>query len=751
MKKVELLSPVGNMETLPFAIHNGCDAVYFAGKKFGARKFANNFDEEEIVKAIKYCHLYGVKAYITVNTLMFDDELDEVLEYIDFLYKSNVDAIIMQDIGLIKKVHEIFPNLEIHISTQSHNHNDDGIKFFENLGATRVVLDREMSLDEIKRLDTKLEKEVFVHGALCVSYSGCCLFSSMNGGRSGNRGECVASCRLKYELYKNDEKIKTNGEYLLSTKELNTLNHIKELIEAGIASFKIEGRMKSPEYVGFVTRLYRMMIDKYYNNEDMTLNEEDLYNLKKLYNREFTEGYLFNKFGKELMNIKSPNHLGVELGQVIEYNKKYITIKLTDDVKQEDGIRLPNNEGMILNRIYNKKLLLVNKLQKGDILVIDNKVNLKEKGIVLKTIDKNLMDELKKYDEKKIPVDIRIECKINKPIKIRIDDCWINNYETNVEKEYSMVEKATSSPTSVETIIKQVSKLGNTPLSVNDVIIEADDDIFVPIKDLNELRRMLADEFVELKRNKKKDYQKKEFEENIVTLKKEKVKINALVRNEEQLKTCLDNGINYIYTDNKDLYEKYKEKGNIYLKLPRVILKHSEYNNENLLITEIGALEKYKDNNNIIADYTINVTNNETISLLNEKHAKLITLSPEITIDRLNNLIPNNNLEYIIYGTIELMIMKYCPLKMLVNKDQDKCNLCSLNDKYYLKDQNDNYYPVLNTKHYTHIMHKEPLDNINNIKLCLDKNINNFRIELLDETKEEIEYIIKKIKKELGE
>ena len=200
MKKVELLSPVGNMETLPFAIHNGCDAVYFAGKKFGARKFANNFDSDEIIEAIKYCHLYGVKVYMTVNTLMFDNEINEALEYIGFLHKSNVDALIMQDIGLIKKTHEMYPNLEIHISTQSHNHNDEGIKFFEKLGATRVVLDREMSLDEIKRLKTNLEKEVFVHGALCVSYSGCCLFSSMNGGRSGNRGECVASCRLKYDL-----------------------------------------------------------------------------------------------------------------------------------------------------------------------------------------------------------------------------------------------------------------------------------------------------------------------------------------------------------------------------------------------------------------------------------------------------------------------------------------------------------------------------------------------------------------------
>jgi len=322
MKKVELLSPVGNMATLPFAIHNGCDAVYFSGKKFGARKFAGNFDNNEIVDAIKYCHLYGVKAYVTVNTLMFDNEIESVLEYIDFLHRSNVDAIIMQDIGLMSIVHEMYPNLEIHASTQCHNHNDEGISFFEKIGCKRVVLDREMSLNEIKKLDTKLEKEVFVHGALCVSYSGCCLFSSMNGGRSGNRGECVASCRLKYELYKNNYKIDTDGDYLLSTKELNTLNRVSELIDAGIDSFKIEGRMKSPEYVGFVTRLYRIMIDKYYNHDITTLDAKDLYDLKKLYNREFTEGYLFNQSGKKLMNIKTPNHLGVKVGKVIYYDKK---------------------------------------------------------------------------------------------------------------------------------------------------------------------------------------------------------------------------------------------------------------------------------------------------------------------------------------------------------------------------------------------------------------------------------------------
>ncbi len=747
MKKVELLSPVGNMATLPFAIHNGADAVYLSGKKFGARKFADNFDEEEIVQAIKYAHLYGVKVYVTVNTLVFDDEIEEVSNYIEFLYRSGVDALIMQDIGLIELTHKKFPNLEIHASTQCHNHNLEGIKIFENMGVKRVVLDREMSLEEIKRLNTNLEKEVFVHGALCVSYSGCCLFSSLNGGRSGNRGECVASCRKQYELYKNDQKLRTDGDYLLSTRELNTLGRVKELIEAGISSFKIEGRMKSAEYVGYVTKLYRMMIDKYYNHEDMTLSETDLKDLKKLYNRGFTEGYLFGKSGRELMNIKSPNHIGIPLGNVLEYDSKYIKIKLIEDIKQEDGIRLPNGEGMIVNRLYNDKLLLVNSLEKGQIAIVDNNINLKEKGVVLKTIDKLLIDDLKKYIPKKMPIDISITCRQNQPIKLEVTD-----YENTIGKSYSLVQEAKSSPTFRERIVEQVSKLGNTPFVVNRVVVDIDDNIFVPIKDLNELRRMVIEELISTRENKGPTIVIKEEDKQEKITKDETLRINALVRNEQQLLTCLANDISLIYTDDRELYKKYRERTNIYLRLPRVLLQHPDLQKERLVVTEIGSVLKYSANNEVIADYTLNVTNDNSVRLLEKNNIKMVTLSPEITPERLGNInFQKDNVEYIVYGTMELMIMKYCPVKMLDNNDQNNCNLCSLGNHYYLKDKNDNIYPILNTKHYTHIMHKEPLDNIAMIKECRRRGISNFRIELFDETEEEIEYIIKKIKKELGD
>ena len=273
MKKTELLIPVGNKECLIAAIHNGADAVYLGGKKFGARAYSNNFDEQEMVEAIKLCHLYGVKIYVTVNTMIYNNEVEQVMNYLNFLYTNNVDAVIMQDNGMIELTRKTIPNLEIHVSTQAHNHNKPAIAHYKNIGCTRVVFDRESSLESINSIDVDIEKEVFVYGALCICYSGNCLMSALNGGRSANRGMCVGSCRLPYTLYKND--IKQKEGYLLSTKDLNTLPNLKEILDKGIDSLKIEGRMKSKEYVSIVTKTYRKLIDNYYEGKDTILTKEE--------------------------------------------------------------------------------------------------------------------------------------------------------------------------------------------------------------------------------------------------------------------------------------------------------------------------------------------------------------------------------------------------------------------------------------------------------------------------------------------
>ena len=674
--RTELLSPCGNIECVYQAVNNGADAIYLAGKKFGARKYANNFTEEEIIKTINYCHLYGVKVYITVNTMIYEEEVKECLEYIEFLYKNNVDALIMQDIGLIDTVLKKYPNLEVHASTQCHNHNKEGISFLKSLGVKRIVLDRELSLDEINDIDIDIEKEVFIHGAFCVSYSGCCLFSSMNGGRSGNRGECVGSCRQPYSLIENNKELNIKDKYLLSCKELNTTHHLKELLDNKITSLKIEGRMKSPEYVGYITRIYRKLIDAYYNNLPMNLTETEEDNLKLLYNREFTSGYLFHD---DIINTTTSNHQGLTIGKVIETTKYRLKIKLDKELDMEDGIRFVNsNLGMIVNKIYNEKDLLINKGLPGDIVYVDNKIMLNNLDIVNKTTSSKLNEELKQYPSRKVPVDMIVEAKIGSPLKVEMIDCDKNIVSDTIGK----VEESINNPVSKDRLKESLSKLGNSPFILNNIVINMDTNIFIPISTINEIRRILVDKLITIRCKNNKEIIINNLEDNYYsTPNNSKLSINALVRNEEQLLACINNNIDNIYTTDYNLYTKYKETCNIYYRLDRVMKKYINYKKESLLITELGGVGRYGYTNNVVSDYYLNIANNKAIDLLRRNNIQRITISCELDYDTIKALNTNYNIELIIYGRVELMLMKYCPLKKLLNP----CSVCQDSfNKYYL-------------------------------------------------------------------
>jgi len=738
MKK-ELLSPVGNMASLYQAVHNGADAVYLGGKNFGARMYADNFTKEDLLEAIRYCHLYDVKIYITVNTVIFDDEVEDFVQYIEFLYLNGVDAVIMQDIGMISLVREKFPELEIHASTQCHNHNEEGIKLLKSLGVSRVVLARELSLSEINNIHVDIEKEVFIHGALCVCYSGCCLFSSLNSSRSGNRGECVASCRLPYKLIKNNEEVKTIGNYLLSMKELNTSSRLKEILESDIASLKIEGRMKSPEYVGFITKFYRILIDKYENGEELNFSIEELNNLKTLFNRKFTEGYLFNKSGTEVMNIKNQNHIGLEIGKVIEVSPKYIKIKVNHPLHQEDGIKfLDVDKGMIINKLYDNKMKLTNKIEKGNIAIVDNKINLKTLSRVSITINKELLTSLNKYEEKKINISFGVEAKKNNKLKITITDG-----ANSAMAEGNVVSESVNRPVTKGNIISQLSKLGNTPFKLETIDIVMDNDIFISLKDLNDLRRQLVSDLIEL-RTKISFKRVNEIKNSVQEKIQKDLKITALVRNEEQLISCISENIDSIYVADNLLFNKYKEHPNVYLRTDRVATSYLDYKNFNILATELGAINKYSSNNNVVCDYYLNINNNNSITLLEKLGVKRVCLSPEI--NKIKKIESNIDVEMIVYGRFEVMITKYCPIKMILNNDHKNCSLCLGKDKFYLEDEHHRKYPLLHKKHITHILNHENVDLIKNINNYIDNGINCFRIELFNESSNEVKELINEIR-----
>lgn len=726
--KPELLSPAGDMDALKAAIHHGADAVYLSGQRFGARAFAPNFSNQELIEAFNYAHLYGVKVYVTVNTIIYEHEISEFIKYLKFLYLNGVDAVIMQDIGMINLTRKLLPNLEIHVSTQGHNCNDEVLKLYQQLGVKRVVLARELSLTEINKLTTSIDKEIFIHGALCISYSGCCLFSSLNGGRSGNRGECAGPCRLPYTLIKNNRPIKTKGPFLLSTKELNTILHFKEILQSNIQSVKIEGRMKSPEYVAYVTKLYRHLID----GKPIPQNDNDL---KKLFNRGFTKGHLFNAQNSELMNSKSPNHQGIPIGQIIKIGKK-IAIKLTDTLNQNDGIRFQeSHDGFIINKMYNQKGLLISQGKAGDIIYLDNKFGLKKMEPVLKTTDYQLLKVLRNYPEKKININFHVKAQINKPLIITISD----NTHTITEMG-SLVAKAQNYPLTKDKIKIQLSKLGQTPFTLNKITIDSDPNIFINIKELNELRRKLTSKLIKARIYVDRSLKPIEIEYS-KPKKQNKININVFVRNEAQLQAVLGKADN-IYTDDKQLYLKYKAP-NVYLRLNRTDYILSKLEHENLLVTELGGVYKYSKNNHCHTDYFLNIVNSFSVDFLHSLGIDLVTLSPELNITQLQELMCHTNkVEIIIYGYLELMVMKHC-----IIKNQLGCQHCQ--HTYHLQNKFHENFQIITKNCQTHIMHHKPINQTKNINLFKQLGITHFRLEFLNESPTEIEQLLNTIEKEI--
>ncbi len=727
----ELLVPVGNMDSLKAAVMNGADAIYLGGKRFGARAFAGNFSDEEMILAIHFAHLYGVKIYVTVNTIVFESELEDVYNYCLFLHKAGVDALIVQDLGLMSLLKRRLPNLEIHASTQVHNVSESGLRILEDLNVKRVVFAREQSLATIDSYKTSMEKEIFIHGALCVSYSGECLFSSVLLGRSGNRGECAQVCRLPYKLLENDEFIKTDSKYLLSTKELKTVSKFKEIMDSSVKSLKIEGRMKSPEYVACVTRLYRNLIDYYYGKDDLRISEYEE-DLKVIFNRQYTYGYLFNATNDEIINIHTSNHVGVHLGKVFKVTSKYIYIKLDSQLNQGDGIRInETNDGMIVNFLYDESLKLTNVCK--NIAVIDKKIKASVGDSVNKTSDIIVINKYRELPVRKVDIDVTFTHSGNHAT-LEITD-GINV----VKKEADIVFPSKNISIKKDDIIKQLSKLGNTPFKIANISIGEFESKFINIKDLNAIRRNAVEELTFIRENSKKEViQRKDNEEMHKNSLEEKLTLSVLVRNEEQLLKCLTY-FDRIYVIDRNLYNLYKDNPKIYYRGSRI---YEKTNIKNTLATELGEIYDGAK----ISDYFLNITNHETLNYLS-KYVDINTLSIELEDDNIERIMKHNNynVEMLLYSTFELMITKYCPVNKVANKDT-VCTKCMKNE-YKLVDRNGSKYPIKTDvkNHLTHILDSKVTNNLEKLKYYYNLGIRNFRIELNSEDSKEIDDIIKNL------
>ncbi|OON95224.1 MAG: hypothetical protein ATN36_09020 [Epulopiscium sp. Nele67-Bin005] len=674
MNTVELLAPVGKLENAYAAIENGADAIFLGGKIFNARNQADNFDTENLREIINYCKLRGIKVYITLNTLIKNQELDSLFNYLVELQNLNIDAIIIQDLGIAKLVKQYFPTITLHASTQLSVHSVEDAKFLKSQGFKRIVLARELTLKEIGEIiqNVDIEIETFVHGALCYSYSGQCLMSSLIGGRSGNRGRCAQPCRMEYSLYQND-KIVAKNRYLLSPKDICTLDILPEILKIGVHSLKVEGRMKSPEYVASVIGTYRKYIDKIRSENNQKLykvNDEDIKKLQTIFNRGgFSRGYYKNKGNADMITVKSPKNIGLKIGHVVSYDfkKKQATIFTEKELHAGDGIEIWNSKKHIGTGISKQY-----PAHKNFIINLNEPA---EKGsLVYLSKDHQLLKDLKKTYEKnnrKLPISAYAKGIIGKPIELTL-----KYNSTSIKVFGEILEPAQNNPVTVEKVASQLQKFGATPFKINQFEIDWEENSYVVMSKLNELRRSATEsleaELLNLPQISAPIY--KQFEQNFNI---KKPTLVVAVKTLDQLEVAISYPqIETIYWEwdstvenNQKAFELTSNSNKkFFIALP-YIMKNSLWNiNHELFFDnpEVGYLCRTLGQAHKVLelkkpchlDYNLNITNYESATYWLNLGVNQLTISEEVNKSELKGI--NFPFQKIIYGHLPVMTTEQC-------------------------------------------------------------------------------------------
>jgi len=762
MKKLELLAPVGHFEGMRAAVANGADAVYVGGPSFGARKEAA-FTHDELVKVIEFCHLYHVRVYVTINTTVFDDEIRELENYIHFLYINGADAVIVQDLGVARLVRILYPDFEMHMSTQMHLHNCHGVAFGKEIGASRVVAARENTLDEIcGMVEVGVEIEVFVHGALCFCYSGQCLMSSMIGGRSGNRGACAQPCRLSYRLVnlETDEMLNSEiGNYQLSPRDLKTVNEIGELIEAGATSFKIEGRLKKAEYVAAVVRAYRIAIDQYLETKKINLDQKLHDDMEQVFSRTFTKGFLYGEVNRQWIGADRPGHRGILVGKVVAISGNRATVKLNADLHLHDGVRFVGDreQGMEVQKMFvNREDVKVAKPGMVDLICnFTPEVGME----VYKTASMALVKEFEVDKMPKIPINGEVKMTIGEPLELSIWDACGNSVNHQSEE---VVQNAENTGLTKERLEQQLGKTGSTPFAFDHLTIQTEGSATIPISTINKLRR---DALVELESKRKSWHSERVFSEievqmPISTALMQKPLLTISVCNFEQFQViCEMSEVAVVYykdlmTLDKAVELARKSEKKIIPHLPRVIddgqigwviKKLKELDLETVLVGEYGMLGALKGEFCVLTDYSFNTNNAVNLSALVDFGIVGSTLSYEIMGSQIRKLAKASPLalEAVVFARVPLMITKHCPLKTHYQTEDGPCvgKYCQV--AHGLRDRKGKLVPMVRIgKCHIEILNHEHLIWLEKVSELAASGISRFRLEFTTETAEEIKEAI---------
>lgn len=807
MKRVELLAPAGGLESFYAAVKAGADAVYMSGHQFGARKSAVNFTVEELQEAIVYGHLRGIKLYITVNTLIADQELADLFDYCDELYTMGIDAFIVQDLGVFKALKDRYPQIEIHCSTQMALHNLEDIKTMKSLGASRVVVPREMSAEEVAYIhsQTDMPLEAFVHGALCVCVSGQCLMSSMIGGRSGNRGNCAQSCRQRYKL-KRDNGLSysgKSGDFLLSPKDLCTLESLETIVEAGVTSLKIEGRMKGPEYTYEVTKAYRDQLDQLYpelvvqrralqqdllQSNQVTVSERKLV-LGEIFSRDFTKGYILGEKGNSLMSNVTPGNRGTFVGTVDSYDnrEKEMVITLTETLNKGDDVQIRERNEVIGGRV---EYIVVNgsrveSASAGTRIKMNFKHDVSRGDAIYRTFNAPLMKSVREAindADRTVGINVSFSLFIGRPGVLTLSDAKGHVIELSTEQ---MAEKANKSPLTKERLEEQLSKFGGTAYHLESLTIETDELSILPIKVINQLRRDAAEAMDQLvlSENERElsileqdpfeqtelDYQAMSLNDNQTENDLTEVERSAemqlvfSLKTLEQLRTVLDEGMTEIYyMDWKTLPEAIETAALYEVKLFAGLGRHVESRvfEERLKLAkglshqlagfvasspgQLAALKSFEKT--IVADYTLNLFNRFGVLALETLGANILTLSLELNHDQIERLVEDwavkPTVEIIGYGRMPVMITKYCPINGALEGPETNCTLCRTSN-YSLVDKTGAEFPIITDENcLVEFYNGTKLNILDEILECKRIGVSRYRLSFVDETPEDIQKLI---------
>ena len=731
---VELLSPVGDFDCLKAAVQNGANAVYFGGQLFNARYSAKNFDKDGIREAVNYAKSRNVKINFTLNILLKNNEFDDAIDVVKYIYELGVDAVIVDDLGFAKYIIDNFPGMEVHGSTQMTIHNLDGAIALKNLGYSRVVLARESTLSDIDYIcrNANIDIEAFVHGALCISYSGQCLFSSAIGGRSGNRGRCAQPCRMYYNMLETSDNVsyKNIGKgFLISPRDLCGLDFIPDLIKAGVKSFKLEGRMKTPEYVAIVTRIYRKYIDLALSDNEYVVDKNDLHDLMLAFNRGgFSKGCLGGDDNHDYVFEEKPSNQGLYIGNISNIDKKngLISLKTNEPLDIGDTFLVQQEDHKYTISEILKNGSHVKSAAIGDLVTIGRVKGKLELGDKVFKINSSVISkeikEFNSHEHVKIPLVANFKALIGKPIELEVAslDEPGNTYfglSASASSEIQPIE-AISNPISKERLIEQLNKTTDTNFEFRQINIEMDDNIYIPkISSINALRRDALNALYK----KGIDNFVRKLPENLSSTKLVNQHVFPSVRKYSVLLNSIDTSMDYSSLKNVDrvyiplkffIKKEFESKlleisqfTDCYIDIPTIVRdnfrnvfynnfdeKVNKFNIKGIVISNLSGIEfmmKYVGKLDIVSKYTLNIYNNHTIDELKKVGVNRVTISPELDTDTLIDLCNNSSLptEFLVYGKLPVMHIQYCPLGKS-NKCYPTCSMkCKTSNRFYLEDR----------------------------------------------------------------